>query len=177
MAAVGQPEANEYAPYYERYVALVRGGEILQTLADQSEAVRRALSAMPEDRAGFRYGTGKWTVREVLGHCIDAERVFGYRALAFARGETAPLPAFSENEYALQSGHDNVPVAELLEEFASVRAATLHLLRHLPGQAWRRTGIASGKPVSVRALAFIMAGHVKHHLAILHERYGVPAGA
>jgi hypothetical protein len=177
MAAVRQPEATEYAPYYERYVALVRGGEILKTLSEQSETVRRALLAMPEDRAGFRYGTGKWTVREVLGHCIDAERVFSYRALAFARGETAPLPAFAENEYALQSGHDSVSIAELLEEFTSVRAATLHLLRHLPEPAWRRTGIASGKPVSVRALAFIMAGHVKHHLAILHERYGVAAGA
>lgn len=177
MMTIGQPEVTEYAPYYERYVALVRGGNILKTLEDQATGVRHALWAVPEARAGFRYGTGKWTVREVLGHCIDAERVFAYRALAFARGETAPLPAFSENEYALQSGHDRVSIAELLEEFASVRTATLHLLRNLPEQAWRRTGTASGKPVSVRALAFIMAGHVAHHLAILHERYGVPAGA
>ncbi len=175
MQAVGQPDGAEYAPYYEQYVSLVRGGDIFTVLEGQTGSVRRTLSAMPEDRAGFRYGPGKWTVREVLGHCIDAERVFGYRALAFARGETAPLPAFSENEYALQSGHDGVPLAELLDEFASVRAATLHLLRHLPEEAWRRTGIASGKPVSVRALAFIMAGHVRHHMGILRERYGVPA--
>jgi hypothetical protein len=176
MTAIKQPEATEYAPYYEHYVALVRGGKILKTLAEQAETVRRTLSAMPEDRAGFRYGTGKWTVREVLGHCIDAERVFGYRALAFARGETAPLPAFAENEYALQSGHDAIPLSELVQEFESVRNSTLLLLRHFPQEAWLRVGVASGKPVSVRALAFIMAGHVAHHLAILRERYGVPAG-
>jgi hypothetical protein len=177
MTAIGQPEATEYAPYFERYVMLVRGGDILKTLAEQSTTMRRALAAVPEDRAGFRYAEGKWTVREVLGHCTDAERVFAYRALCIARGEKAPLPSFDENGYARTSGHDGVPLSELLDEFETVRKATVHLLAHLPAEAWLRTGVASGKPVSVRALAFIMAGHVAHHLAILRERYGVAAGA
>jgi hypothetical protein len=174
MNVIGKPETTEYAPYYERYVSLVRGDDILSTLDDQKGAFRRALSGLPGERAGFRYAPDKWTVREVVGHCTDAERVFSYRALCFARGENAPLPAFDENEYARQSGHDAVPLPDLLEEFDSVRKATLFQLRHLPDGAWRRTGVASGNPVSVRALAHIMAGHVAHHLAILQERYGVP---
>jgi DinB superfamily len=176
MTVVGQPETTEYAPYYERYVALVRGGDILKTLEDQAGAVRRVVSAVAEARAGFRYAPDKWTIREVVGHWTDAERIFSYRALCFARGEQAPLPSFDENEYARQSGHDAVPLAELLEEFGSVRSATLAQLRHFPAAVWQRVGVASGKPVSVRALAHIMAGHVAHHLAILRERYGVPAG-
>jgi hypothetical protein len=174
MTVIGQPETTEYAPYYERYVALVRVGDILRTLGEQKGVFRRALSELPAERAGFRYAPDKWTIREVVGHCTDAERVFSYRALCFARGEKAPLPAFDENEYARQSGHDAVPLPDLLEEFESVRTATLLQFRHFPNGAWRRTGVASGKPVSVRALAHIMAGHVAHHLAILRERYGVP---
>jgi len=177
MTAIGQPEASEYAPYYERYVSLVRGGDILKTLEDQAGALRRALSAVPERRAGFRYAPDKWTIREVLGHCTDAERVFAFRAFCFARGEKAPLPSFDENECARQSGHDAVPLSDLLEEFEAVRKATLLQLWHFPTGAWRRTGVASGSPVSVRALAHIMAGHVAHHLAILHERYGVSIAA
>ena len=177
MTTSGPPAATEYAPYFERYVALVRGDDILGTLAEQAEEVRRVLSRVPEARGGLRYAEGKWSIREVLGHCTDAERVFGYRALAFARGEKAPLPSFDENEYARTAGHDGVPLADLLEEFGTVRAGTLHLLRRFPAEAWLRVGVASGKPVSVRALAHIMAGHVAHHLAILHERYGVPTGA
>ena len=177
MTAMGQPEATEYAPYFERYVMLVRGGDILKTLAEQSTNVRRGLGACSEDRAGFRYAEGKWTVREVLGHCTDAERVFAYRALCFARGERASLPSIDENEYARASGHDRIALAELLDEFDAVRRATVQLFAHLPAEAWLRTGVASGKPVSVRALAFIMAGHVAHHLEILRERYGVAAGA
>jgi len=177
MITVGQPEATEYAPFYETYVKLVRGTDILRTLEEQQATVRKALGKVPEVRGGFRYAEGKWSIREVMGHCSDAERVFGYRALAFARGEKAPLPSFDENEYARIAGHDGVPLADLLEEFGAVRAATLHLLRQFSAEAWRRTGVASGKPISVRAIAFVMAGHVAHHLAILHERYGVPTGA
>jgi len=173
MQTIGRPEPTEYAPYYERYVALVRDVDILTTLEEQAGSVRRLLATLPESRAGFRYAPDKWSVREAVGHWTDAERVFSYRALAFARGERAPLPAFDENEYARVSGHDNVPLAELVEEFGAVRSATLHLLRHLVPKAWMGVGTASGKPVSVRALAFIMAGHVAHHVAILRERYGV----
>ena len=176
MKDIGQPEASEYAPYYARYVSLVPGGNILRVLEKQAGDLQEVLSAIPEDRAGFRYAAEKWSIREVLGHVIDVERVFGYRALSFARGEKAPLPPFDENEYARQSGHDAIPLADLLQEFESVRAATVLLLRHLSAESWLRVGVASGKAVSVRALAFIMGGHVEHHLTILHERYGVPGG-
>jgi hypothetical protein len=174
MAVIGQPEATEYAPYFERYVSLVRTGDILSTLEEQKGAFRRALSALPAERAGFRYAPDKWTIREVVGHCTDAERVFAFRALCFGRGEEAPLPSFDENEYARQSGHDSVPLPDLLEEFETVRTATLLQFRHFPDGVWRRAGVASGNPVSVRALAHIAAGHVAHHLAILRERYAVP---
>lgn len=177
MESIGQPEAREYAPYFERYVTLVRGGDILSTLEAQAGTVRAALGAFPEARAGFRYAPEKWSVREVVGHCTDCERVLAHRALAFARGEKAPLPAFDENDYARASGHGSVPLAGLVEEFGAVRSATLHLLRHLPAEAWSRVGVASGNSVSVRALAFIMAGHVAHHMAILRERYGIAGGA
>ncbi len=175
MNVIGEPTASEYAPFFEGYVALVRGGDILTTLTAQKETVERALGGVEERDAGRRYAEGKWSVRQVVGHCTDAERVFGYRALAFARGEQAPLPAFDENAYERLADHDAVPLAALLAEFVAVRAASLHLLHLLPPAAWTRGGTASGKPISVRALAFVMAGHVAHHMAILRERYGVPA--
>ena len=177
MAKVGRPDDGEYAPYFERYVALVTGEDPLAVLEEQAVTVRRTLQGLPEARAGFRYAPEKWSVREVVGHCTDAERVFAFRALAFARGEKAALPPFDENEFARLAGHDAVPLAELLDEFAAVRTATLHLLRRLPLDAWQRRGIASGKEISVRALAFITAGHVAHHLGMLRQRYGVPLGA
>ncbi len=173
MTAIGRPGEGEFAPYFERYVSLVGGEDILTVLGEQAASVRGTLSAVPESLAGFRYAPGKWSIREVVGHLADSERVVAYRALAFARGEKAPLPAFDENEYARAAAHDSLPMDELCDEFATVRAATMHLLQHLPADAWTRTGVASGHPVSVRALAYIMAGHVAHHMAILHERYRV----
>ncbi len=175
MHTIGEPGTGEYAPSYERYVALARGGDILATLEAQSTAVQRALGNLSESAAGFRYAPGKWSVREVVGHCTDGERVFAYRALAFARGEQAALPAFDENAYARLAGHDAFGLADLLDEFATVRASSLQLLRRLAPEAWTRVGTASGTPISVRALAFVMAGHVAHHAAILHERYGIPS--
>lgn len=173
MLGIGEPETTEYAPHFESYVARVRGKDVVKVLEEQAGTLRRRVAAIGEERGGYRYADGKWSIREVVGHCTDAERVFSYRALAFARGEKAALPAFDENEFARTSGHDAIPLDELVGEFESVRAATLHLLRHFTPEAWGRGGIASGKPITVRALAFIMAGHVAHHLAILHERYGV----
>ncbi len=173
MTGIGEPQETEYAPFFEAYVARVRGHDILETLERQVGQVRRTLGSVPEARAVLSYAEGKWSVRSVVGHCSDAERVFAYRALAFARGETAPLPVFDENLYEGSSGHEAIPLHDLVEEFAAVRAATLHLLRSLPPDAWPRSGIASGKQVTVRALAFIAAGHVAHHMAILEERYRI----
>lgn len=175
--AVGRPQAGEFAPFYERYVAQVPDEDVVAVLAAQGGAVQRMLRGVGEDLSRARYAEGKWSMREVLGHVIDAERVFAYRALSFARGEQAALPSLDQDAWVANSGHDAVPLAELLDEFASVRTATLHLMRHLSREAWRRVGTASGWTVSVRALAFIIAGHTAHHLQVLHERYGVPRPA
>lgn len=168
-----RPTPSEYAPYVERYIALVEGDEIIPVLAAQVDAVRRSFAAVPPARAGYRYAEGKWSVREVLGHLIDTERVIAYRALSFARAERQALPGFDENQYASAAGHDAVPLKELIEEFAHVRAASVLLFRHLPAEAWTRAGTANANPLSVRAAAFMIAGHVEHHLAILFDRYRV----
>ncbi len=173
MERIDEPAAGEYDPYFEGYVARVRGSDVVGLLEGQAGILRRLQAVVGEAGAGYRYGPGKWSIREVVGHCSDAERVFAYRALSFARGATAALPGFDEKEFARASGHDGLALAALVEEFESVRATTLQLLRHLPAEAWRRSGVANGKPITVRALAFVMAGHVEHHLAGLRTAYGV----
>jgi len=128
---------------------------------------------VPEARGAHRYAPGKWSVRQVMCHLADAERIMAYRALRIARGDATPLPGFDENAYAPESGADAVALAELVAEFADVRRASLALFRHLPADAWVRRGTASESPFSVRALAWVLVGHPIHHLAVLRERYGV----
>lgn len=170
---VGRPESSEYAPFYAGYVAKVLAGDILEVLEDQRARVVDGLSDLSDDRVDFRYAEGKWTVRQVLGHVNDAERVFGYRALCIARGEAAPLPGFDEQLYMASAPFAECAFADLLYEFDALRRANVLLLRQLDEAAWRRQGTANGTPVTVRALAYIMAGHVEHHLGILKERYQV----
>lgn len=169
-----RPDTAEHNPYFERYIALVTEGDLPGVLQRQAGEVTRVLGELSEAAAGFRYAPGKWTVREVLGHMIDTERVFGYRALAIARGEGASLPPFDENAFAALAGHDRCPVAELAEEFALLRRSHVLLVHHMDEAAWRRIGSVDGHPTSTRALAFMMAGHVRHHGGILSARYGVP---
>jgi len=170
---MSRPAETEYAPFYSGYVSLVPESDVLAVLEEQRDVFRRLAVAVSAGRERHRYAEGKWSIREVAGHLVDAERVFGYRAFAFSRGAKAPLPSFDENEYVAESGYDEVPLAELVDELVAVRDANLEVLRRLADAQWARVGTASGKPVSVRALAFIMAGHPRHHLAILRERYGV----
>lgn len=171
--AIARPQAAEYAPFYAGYVARVQEQDALGVLRRQCDEIRELARSLPAARESFRYADGKWSVREVLGHLIDGERVFGYRAFCFSRGEQAPLPSFDENQYVAVAGADRIPAAELAEEFAAVRTANLSFLSRLSPEEAARVGTASGKPVSVRALAYIMAGHPRHHLAVLRERYGV----
>lgn len=173
MLEIGRPQPTEYAPYFERYISLVPDGEILSVLKGQVDDVRRALGALPESRAGHRYAAGKWSIREVLGHVIDTERVFGYRALCVARGDQTPLPSFDEQLFGRNSPHDAVPLADLLDEFDAVRNGHLLFFRQLRLEDWTRMGIANNLPVSPRGLAYSMAGHVMHHLKGLRENYGV----
>jgi hypothetical protein len=168
-----RPNETEYAPFYAGYVALVPETDVLAVLDGQVAEVRRFAASVSPDREALRYAEGKWSVREVFGHLVDAERVFGHRAFCFSRGETAALPSFDENQYVAAASSDSIPLLELVEELALVRRSNLAFLRRLQGPDWTRVGTASGKPVSVRALAWIMAGHPRHHQKVLREKYGI----
>jgi hypothetical protein len=168
-----KPESGEYKPYYDRYISLVEDDDILGLLERQIGEIRTALGPLSEEKSLYRYEPGKWTVRGVVDHLIDLERVFGYRALAISRGEMQPLPSFDENNYAAASGADSRPLPELLNELEGARRSNLAMMRRFGEEAWRRVGTASGGPVSPRALAFIIAGHQEHHVRILRERYGI----
>ncbi len=170
-----RPSKSEFAEYYQRYVERVTEGDIVGTMGSQTAELTRMLAGVSPERELYRYSEGKWSVREVLGHLIDAERVFGFRAFSFSRGEASPLPAFEENDYVARSRYAERTLADLLDEFAALRKANLACLRPLKDADWTRVGTASGKSVSVRALAYIMVGHVRHHMQVLTERYGIPA--
>lgn len=166
-----RPSADEFAPFYAGYVSAVPDGDVTRALSAQGESLLHLLKDLEEVKAAGAYAPGKWTVKEVILHMADAERIFAYRLLRIARGDETPLPPFDENAYVPLSGAADRPLDSLLGEFAAVRGATLALLRWLPEAAWTRRGIASGKVVSARALAWIAAGHAMHHERILRERY------
>jgi uncharacterized damage-inducible protein DinB len=171
LDASRRPEAGEHLPYFSRYIQLVPDGNLLETLTRQIEETVGLLAGLSPERADHRYAPGKWSVRQLVGHVADCERVFGFRALTFARGDAAQLPGFEENDYAEASPAPSQPLAEVLDDLQAVRRATLTLLRGLGPEAWPRTGLANGARTSVRALAWIIAGHELHHRAILRERY------
>jgi hypothetical protein len=168
---VTRPAPDEFAPYYGRYIEKVLDGDIVATLRDQIEETRSVLRDIPESRAGFRYAPDKWSIREVVGHISDAERIFAYRAMRIARGDETPLPGFDENEFVRRARFDDRSYSGLIQELAAVRSATIALFDSLFPEEWTRRGIASDKGVSARALAWIVAGHEKHHVTILKERY------
>jgi hypothetical protein len=168
-----RPAASEHAPYYAGYVSLVPEEDVLPVLTRQTTELRDLALAIGLDRETHAYASGKWSVREVFGHIVDAERVFGYRAFSISRGETQPLPGFDEKDYAAQARCRDVRLADLAREFALVREANLIALERVDAAAWANVGTASGHPVTVRALAYMMAGHVRHHLRVLAERYGI----
>ncbi len=168
-----RPAASEYAPFYHGYVEAVPDGDIVELLRSGGRELVEAIGRIPEDRGGFRYGPEKWSIREVLGHLIDAERIFSYRALRVGRGDRTPLASFDENAYVKTAGSDARTIGDLVRELAAVREATVLLFESLPDEAWGEQGVASGKDVSLRALAYITAGHARHHLRILRERYAI----
>jgi uncharacterized damage-inducible protein DinB len=170
-AATARPEPGEYAPYYETYISKVKGSDILGILEAQRLQMAQLFAARSERDGNFRYATGKWTVKEVLGHVNDTERIFTYRALRIARGDQTALPGFEQDDYVRGGNFAERTLADLADEFELVRAASIALFRSLPKEAWQRRGIASEKEVTARALAFIVAGHEIHHRLILEERY------
>jgi hypothetical protein len=166
-----RPQASEYAPYYEKYIAMVPDGEIEETLESQLRETKLLLGGLGEKGADFRYAEGKWSVNEVLGHISDSERIFAYRMLRIARGDQTPLAGFEQDDYVKTGNFSARPLADLLEEFTAVRRASIVLLRSFDTAAWLRRGLANQKEISVRALAFILAGHERHHRQVLQERY------
>lgn len=166
-----RPPASEYAPYQAGYVASVPDGDIFEILSRQRIAFPEFLRSFGEARGGHRYAARKWSIKEMIGHVNDTERVFAYRALRFARGDETPLPSFEQDDYVRSGNFDARTLASLADEFSHLRAGTLDLFYHLDADALARQGTASGFVVSVRAMAFVMAGHVAHHERILRERY------
>ena len=173
-ATIARPGPDEYAPYYERYIRLVAPDDALEALIAQAEPTARCLGAVDEAGALRRYAPGKWTVKQVVGHVVDSERVFAYRALRIARGDATPLPGFDENRFAEHGDFDARPLADLVLEYRAVRAASIALFASLSEVTLGRRGVANDTPVSARAIAWMIAGHELHHRRVLIERYGLP---
>ena len=166
-----RPAEGEFLPYYERYIALVPAGDVLSTLNAQMSDTQALLHGLPASMSTYRYAPDKWSVNQVIGHVIDSERIFAARALRFARNDPQPLPGFEQDDYTRNSTFDDYPIAELAMELDTVRRSTVLLFKHLDENAWMRRGVANNAEVSVRALAYIIAGHELHHREILHTRY------
>jgi hypothetical protein len=169
-AMTHRPSSTEYAPYYEKYISLVPEDDIVAALEGQLGETLAAVRGLPESRGGERHPPYTWSIKEVVGHLTDTERVMAYRALRFARGDATPLPGFDENAYARAAAFDRLPLKELVNEFEAVRRSNVYLFRGLDEAAWSRRGEANGNAVTVRALAYIIAGHGRHHTAILLRR-------
>lgn len=168
---LNRPHETEFASYYGTYVKLAPGADILQTLNAQGVAAIEFLRSIPASKEKFRYAPDKWSVRESIGHVIDTERIFAYRALRFARGDNQDLRGFEQNSYVQNAIFDDVPVSELILEFENLRNSTHFFFKHLTAEAWDRRGTASDNEITVRALAYIITGHEIHHRNILRERY------
>lgn len=166
-----RPTAGEYPAYFETYLRQVTESDALGVLANQIDEVRDFFFRLPPGKADHAYAPGKWTIKEIVGHLSDTERVMAYRAMSFARADPAPLPGFDENAWVPPAGFGERTLTDLLDEWLAVRRATIALLVGLPAGAGTRTGTASGKPLSVRTVAFMLPGHVRHHLQVIRERY------
>ncbi len=166
-----RPAQSEYHPRYGRYIDLAPEVDLPAAFAQQLDSTRQLFACIGESAANSQYAPGKWTIREVLGHILDTERIFGYRLLCFARGDGAKLQRADEQAYVLNADFGRYLMAELLEEFTLVRRSHESLIRHLPETAWDRTGEVNGNPISVRAIAYLMLGHERHHNEIVRSRY------
>ena len=166
-----RPDRAEAAEYYFHYIDQVVGDDICSILDAQLDETSQLLQSIPDERSLHRYAPDKWSIRQVVGHLSDTERLFVFRAMWFARGFDSPLPSFDQHVAVAAAGSDQRSWPSLIDEFRTVRGSTLTFFESLPAIAWDRRGIASGNPFTVRALAFLAAGHVTHHMTILRERY------
>ena len=168
---MNRPTETEYAPYYQGYVDQVNENDIMAVLRAELDDLDVLLGRVPAEKETYAYAEGKWTIREIIDHLIDGERVFGYRALCIARGEKQNLPGFDQNDYMQTAPYNRIELEDLLSEMRLARLSNIAMFRSLDEDAWNRVGVANANEVSVRALAFIMGGHVRHHMNVLKERY------
>lgn len=171
MMIIQKPKKEEYVTYYQKYVDAISEGDLCSLLTHQAEEIIALLDTVSEEKSGYRYAEGKWSIKEVLGHITDTERIMSYRLLRIGRGDTTDLAGFDENAYVKHASYERLSVQQLLNDFSAVRHGTISLIRILPEAAWTRSGTANGGPVTARALAYIIAGHALHHKTILQERY------
>ena len=170
-ATTTRPSSSEYPPYTEGYISRVPDGDIVATLRNQLDETLSLIRSIPDARGDFRYAEGKWSIKELIGHVIDSERVFAYRALRFARGDATPLSGFEQDDFVRGGAFDKRSLNDLANEYEHVRRSSISLFSNLEDDAWSRRGSANNNETSVRALAFIVAGHERHHLEILRTRY------
>ncbi|WP_055107511.1 DinB family protein [Paenibacillus ihumii] len=168
---LSRPQPGEYAAYFEEYIREVPEGQLMSLLELQPEEAMLKLGTLSDEAGNYKYAEGKWSLKEVLGHISDTERVMSYRLLRIARGDKTPLPGFNEELFVSHANFERLSILQLMKEFSLVRSSTLSLVRQLDDEAWQRIGTASGEPVSSRALAYIIAGHATHHFRIIRERY------
>jgi hypothetical protein len=172
MALIRSPAADEYPVAFAEYVGRIpTHADVTEVLAGQLAGTSSRLAGLPESRGGFRYAPGKWSVKDVVGHLSDVERIMVYRALRLARGDATPLPGFDEDAYTPEAGADDRTLKDLIDEWVAVRQATLAFVRGLPSSSWSRRGIVNGNPITVRALIYVVAGHEHHHVEVLRTRY------
>ena len=172
-SAVGRPMSDEYGPFYAGYIGEVLETDPVAVMGTQAAETQALLSRISEEQSLFRYAPDKWSIRELVGHLADAERIFCYRALRISRGDETPLEGFDENAFVAAAGFDRRPFSSLVAELAALRAGTIAMFNGLEPAMWNRRGIANNARVSVRALAYIIPGHERHHIKVLQERYNI----
>jgi hypothetical protein len=170
-ASIHRPEPAEYDPYYERYISLVKTDDMVATLQKQAQQTRDLLGKLTADQSEFRYAPGKWSVKEVQGHVNDTERIMSYRVLRIARGDQTPIEGFEQEDYVTAGKFGRRTMDDLLQEFITIRNATIQLIRHLDEETAERRGTANNKQISARAIVYVIAGHELHHRRILEEKY------
>lgn len=168
-----RPHPEAYAPFYETYVRLVPEDDLMDAFQHAMEEIHERLDSIPADKADYAYADGKWTVKQLLQHIIDTERVFSYRAVCIARGDKQPLPGFDENEYAAAADGQGRSLKEMKEELLALRHSVYLLFKGFTPEMLAQVGTASGKPISTLALGYIVIGHIRHHFSILKDRYGI----
>jgi uncharacterized damage-inducible protein DinB len=166
-----RPQKGDYADYFERYISLVPSGDFMEFLQTQREDLLRLLSPLSDQQAEFRYAAGKWSIKEVLGHVNDTERIFAYRLLRISRGDQTPLASFEQDNYVQTGNFTARTMKDLLDEFSAIRESTISLVQSLDAAAWQRRGVASQKEITTTALAFVIAGHVRYHHNLIEDRY------